>query len=503
MKRISQNLSLSFIFCLLTFTTAAAQSVQWVQTTDGNFAQPQKAVKLQTKAAAEPALTITGQEQGHTFRHWGTTFNEQDWRALQMLRRDEQDEILSRMFASDGELRFTRGRIGMNANDYALDWWSCDEVEGDFRLEHFTIERDRQYIIPYIRAAQKYCPDMTFWISPWSPPSWMKINHHYAVQSSKWNDLDPRLDWLLFGDSDRSDNEQVNPDKRLFPRRLATQDFFIQEPRYLQAYANYFCRFIDEYAKEGIPITMVMYQNEAYSYTPYPGCPWTVEGIQRFNLDYLAPTLREKHPEVSLYLGTFNTNRYDHVMEVLADDRWLENIKGLGFQWEGLQILPRIHEQHPAYDLISTESECGNGRMDWHAAEHTFDLLNLYVGQGCTEYYNWNAVLCGQGESRWGWRQNGLVQVNSKTREYRYTPEWYAYYHYSHFISKGSTIIAFKAGRDNHGVPILVASEPKGQIVIVIGNWNDEASTISIQLRGKYLNAELPAHSFQTYVIQK
>ena len=35
----------------------------------------------------------------------------------------------------------------------------------------------------------------------------------------------------------------------VFPRRLATQDFFIQDPRYLQCYANMFCRFIDAQQK--------------------------------------------------------------------------------------------------------------------------------------------------------------------------------------------------------------------------------------------------------------
>ena len=71
-----------------------------------------------------------------------------------------------------------------------------------------------------------------------------------------------------------------------FPRRLATQDYMIQEPRYLQAYADMFCRFIKLYREENVPIDMVMYQNEAYSYTPYPGCAWTPEGSIRFNRDF-------------------------------------------------------------------------------------------------------------------------------------------------------------------------------------------------------------------------
>ena len=74
----------------------------------------------------------------------------------------------------------------------------------------------------------------------------------------------------------------------------------IQDPRYLQTYADYFCRFIDAYKEQGIPIDMVMYQNEAYSYTPYPGCASDCCPV-RFVLikNTLAPTLKQMHPEVS------------------------------------------------------------------------------------------------------------------------------------------------------------------------------------------------------------
>ena len=64
-------------------------------------------------------------------------------------------------------------------NDYARSWYSCDEVEGDLELRYFNIDRDKTSIIPFIRAAQKYNPSLGFWVSPWSPPSWMKINGDY------------------------------------------------------------------------------------------------------------------------------------------------------------------------------------------------------------------------------------------------------------------------------------------------------------------------------------
>ena len=64
------------------------------------------------------------------FKAWGATFNELDWDALGMLTRDEQDEILKNVFSPEGDLRISRGRISMNANDYARSWYSCDEVAG-------------------------------------------------------------------------------------------------------------------------------------------------------------------------------------------------------------------------------------------------------------------------------------------------------------------------------------------------------------------------------------
>lgn len=39
----------------------------------------------------------------------------------------------------------------MNANDYARDWYSCDEVSGDFQLKYFSIERDKKTIIPFCK----------------------------------------------------------------------------------------------------------------------------------------------------------------------------------------------------------------------------------------------------------------------------------------------------------------------------------------------------------------
>lgn len=484
---------------MLVDNIAKSQTFNAITSCDNNFWQQSK-VRLQTKAAVEPILNITGKEDGHEFKAWGTCFNELDWDALNMLSRNEQEEIMSNIFSPNGDLRFTRGRLSMNANDYSRSWYSCSDVQGDFELRYFNIERDKRNIIPLMRAAMKYNPNMTFWMSPWSPPAWMKINNDYPVRSSKYNQLDSRADYLLFGNAGdiiENEVEMAGQQKGKFPAKLATTNFMIQDPRYLQTYANMFCRFIDLYKEQGITIDMVMYQNEAYSYTPYPGCAWTADGTIVFNRDYLAPMLRKLHPEVKLYLGTFNTNRFDYVDKIVGGLK--DCVGGLGFQWEGRENLTEIRRKYPELKLVSSESECGNGSMDWKAGEHTFMLLGDYIGKGCEEYYIWNFILADNGESPWGWKQNALVQVDSKTRRHRYTPEYYAVKHFSNMVTPGSRMMAYKEPSANDRVPAIVFVTPQGKKVVITGNFGDVEKVFTVQIGNRYLNVTLKPHSFNTF----
>lgn len=492
-----------YVLCIMfaAHTNVHAQSFDWFTSTEGNHWEQSK-IKLQSQATKETDLTVSSNDEIVTFRGWGVTFNELDWDAMNLLNRDEQDEILFNVFSPEGDLHITKGRVSMGANDYARSWYSCDEVAGDFELRYFNIERDKRNIIPFIRAAQKYNPDITCWVSPWCPPSWMKINGDYPVLSSKYNNLSPMTDYLLHG----KNGGEVDPDemkltgerKGKFPKKITTTDYMIQDSRYLQAYANMFCKFIDAYKQQGIKIDKVIYQNEAYSYTPYPGCGWTAEGTVRFNKEYLAPMLKKAHPDVKLYLGTFNTNRQDHVEKILSDKELQQYISGIGFQWEGRDILPVIRVQHPEWNYICSESECGTGTFDWKAGEHTFELMNHYLGNGCNEYTIWNFILADKGESPWGWKQNALIRVNSKTRVFTYTPEYYAVKHYAYYVVPGSEVIAYKAeGKDKR--PMLVVKTPEGKRVVIVANFSDQPQHMTIQLDDRYLEAILQAHSFNTF----
>ena len=72
----------------------------------------------------------------------------------------------------------------------------------------------------------------------------MKINGDYPVLSSPFNSLSEKQNYLLYGATGGQvdENEMKLTDARdgVFPRQLATTDFMIQDPRYLQTYARLF-----------------------------------------------------------------------------------------------------------------------------------------------------------------------------------------------------------------------------------------------------------------------
>ncbi len=471
----------------------SAQTMVWVSSSETQQWQEKK-VKLSSRVAQSPCLMVDAHDAAlATFDVFGTCFNERGWDALMLLSAEDRDKVVTALFAPSGDLRFGEGRIPMNASDYARDWYSCDEVSGDFDLAYFNIERDKSTLIPYIHLAQAKNPAMTFWLSPWSPPSWMKINHDYPVRSSEqYNNMDAREDIALFRGTTDVDNS-------VWPPQLAVQDYFIQDPRYLQAYANYFCRFIRAYKDEGIDIGRVMFQNELWSYTVYPGCAWTIEGTLRFNTEYLAPTLQKECPATELYFGTINTNRLDFIEQIMDDERMQKVIKGLGFQWEGCQIISQLKAKYPNYRYVQTESECGSGTFDWPAAEHTFDLINQYLALGCEEYTFWNCILADRGESGWGWCQNALIRVDSASKTAIFTPEFFAAKHYCRYIVPGSRLLGAKEGGEDK-MSVVVYLTPKEEYVVVAGNFADEQQTMCVEVGGRYLSVVLPAHTMHTFV---
>ena len=98
-------------------------------------------------------VTVDAKATAQLWEGFGGAFNEMGWNFLSMLTDAERDAAIRLLFGADGA-RFAFGRIPIGASDYAMDRYTLDETAGDTSLASFSIDRDMQKLIPYVKAAQ-------------------------------------------------------------------------------------------------------------------------------------------------------------------------------------------------------------------------------------------------------------------------------------------------------------------------------------------------------------
>jgi glucosylceramidase len=205
-----------------------------ISTTQAKVWQPSKELVISERAGFGDVMVLLDHPK-QTIDGFGACFNELGWEALNALEAETRENIFRELFAPGVGTNFTICRMPLGANDFSRDWYSYDEIADDFTLEHFMIENDLETLIPFIHRAQHHQPSLKLWASPWSPPTWMKYNKHYAAA----------LPW-----------PGSNVENGLRPDQVGKEgtDMFIQEEPYFHAYANYFGRFIDAYQEQGIQL---------------------------------------------------------------------------------------------------------------------------------------------------------------------------------------------------------------------------------------------------------
>lgn len=428
--------------------------IQWFSTTE----KDKFVSKLSTIGYEGISLIITD-EARQKVRGFGGCFNELGKIAINELSREEQNLVYDELFSEEG-CNFNFCRLSVGANDFSEIWYSYDEYEGDFELEHFSIDRDETYIIPYVNEALKRNSNIKFYASPWSPPTWLK-----------------------------------------FPR-VYNYGKIIQEEKYLKAYADYFVKYIKAYAERNIDIVQLHIQNEPASSQKFPSCRWNADEFINFISNYLADAFRNNGIQSDIWLGTINApchdsdtlNGYHEYVGLVMDNAICrDTVKGISFQWGGKAALQTARDAFPELEFIQSESECGDGENTWDYAMYIFDLLHHYFRNGVTAYVYWNMVLGINPESSWGWAQNSMITIaNGKIV---FNPEFYVMKHFSKYVQKGAEYIKLK-GRFN---PYSVCfRNPNGEYVLVVMNCFNEKKTININNN----MFELEPRSFNTIIIK-
>jgi glucosylceramidase len=407
---------------------------------------------------------------------FGACFNELGWTSLQALREEDRQAVLRELFDPGAGARFSYCRMPIGANDFSTDAYSYDEQDGDFALERFSVEHDRRTLIPFIHAAQRYQPQLRLWASPWTPPSWMKRNHFYAEAKAypgmKDNGIRP---------------EQIGHEG---------EDMFIQKPKYLDAYARYFGRFIDAYRAEGIKVGVVMPQNEFNSAQNFPSCTWTADGLARF-IRLLGPEMAKR--DVDVFFGTLERGNAKLLETVMADKDAARFVKGMGVQWAGKNALPALHREFPQLLVFQSEQECGDGKNAWSYTGYCWQLMKHYLRSGASGYMYWNIALLQGQASTWGWSQNSLVLVDAEAKTYRYTYDYYLLKHLTHFVDVGAQFV------ETHGTcdDALAFRNPDGTVVVLVRNELVYPTQVQVQAGARTVALELPADSIGTLTMKQ
>lgn len=465
---------------------ALAQQVQWVSTSANEKWKTQNINSTKTTAVAD--LIINPSNSLQSIEGFGTCFNELGWTSLNLLPAKDREAIMKELFAPGAGANFTICRMPVGANDFSRAWYSYNETDGDFDMKHFSIANDLETLVPFIKNAQKYNPALKIWASPWSPPSWMKYNHHYAARSVLGNSDFKSEEW---GMDLTGINNGLPEDKQ----GKEGTDMFIQEERYYKAYALYFEKFIKAYRAQKINISMVMPQNEFNSAQVFPSCTWTAKGLASF-VRQLAPQMKKSG--VTTFLGTVERGNEKLCDTVLQDAVNSAYVKGAGFQWAGKDAIAGIHRRYPKLQLYQTEQECGNSKNDWKYCQYAWTLLKHYLESGANAYMYWNTSLKQGGISTWGWKQNSLVSVDTLQKTFTWNYEYYLLKHVSHFVKPGAKLLKLNGPFTN----ALAFRNPDKSLVVVINNESTEVKQLAIQCGAVWLHPELQPGTFNTFLVK-
>lgn len=391
---------------------------------------------------------------------------------LSLMQEGERLDFINKIYSKDG-LGLSVARLSVGASDYSAELYSYDDVEGDVELKHFSVDRDRRYIIPMIKEILKVNPDLYLFASPWSPPGWMKTGGNMCGG-------------------------------------------YMRE-EYIDCYADYWIKFLKAYAAEGIKISALTPQNEpnTQQHGYMPACIWHPEIEARF-VKVLRRKLDEAGLDVKIWLYDHSFIDYNRVLWSLDNCEGLADcLDSVAFHYYDGNIEQTlcVKERYPQLNLHFTE---GGPRLydhydnDW--CKWTI-MSTKALNCGYLSFTGWNLLLNEIGGPNIGpFFCGGLATRHSVTGELTYSGQYKAFSHIAPFITPESRIYPITEtasyGRQMFGYPKPctpiegTAIKNPDKTVIILVNPDDSKRQTQINVNGNWWYIELMPDSVSTVIIE-
>ena len=440
-------------------------------------------------------IKILPNKEYQTITGFGGAFTESSAYLLNRLSKENRDKILKAYFSKEGA-NYSLTRTHMNSCDFSLSNYSYTPVKEDVNLEHFTIEEDRDDLIPMIKDAMAVSEDgFKIFASPWTAAPWMKDNNNWVGGK------------LL--------------------------------PKYYDTWALFFSKYVDAYQAEGIDIWGFTVENEPHGNgNNWESMHFSPEEMTDFVQNHLGPKLEADGKGDKIILG-YDQNRAgikEWVDVMYKDEASSKYYDGTAIHWyestydffpEDLQY---AHHKAPDKYLIETEGcvdsevpkwkddkwywskEATDWGWDWAAEDQKhlhpkYAPVNRYARDiiGCLNnwvdgWVDWNMVLDKQGGPNWfkNWCVAPVI-VDPDNDEVYFTPLYYTMAHFSRYMRPGAKVI----GVENSDKALMVSAvqNPDGTIAVVLFNEGNTSRNFKLSLEEKIIEITINGQAIQTIMI--
>ena len=387
---------------------------------------------------------------------FGAAFTDAACYMFNQLSGPAREELFHDLF-HPSEMGMNVCRTCIGSSDYSTEMFSYDEGDPDPEMKRFSIAHDQAYVLPMLRLARKANPDLFLFSSPWSPPGWMKAGGS------------------MLGGSMRQ--------------------------HYFGPYAQYFVKFLQAYAAEGVPVQAVTVQNEVDTDQDgrMPACSWPQEYEIGFVKNHLGPALQQSGLPTKIWMLDHNYNLWGRAICELDEEGLREYCNAIAFHaYVGTpEMMDKVHDAHPDAQLYWTEGGPDYTSpvyaTEWATWGQTFTQA---IRHWCQAISGWNLALDEKGRPNIGpFPCGGMVTINSQTKEITRSGQYWAFAHFSRHVRRGAK--RFDSTSKLADVDQAAFENPDGQKVLVVTN-SGPAKTATLKQADKIAELSLAPDSMMT-----
>jgi len=448
--------------CVSVQAPSPSSAEMWLTTADETQKlAPQPLIQPAGPALGTEGVTIDSAPRFQRMHGFGAAMTDASAELLSRLPEDKRRALMAELFGrANGGLGLSFTRLTVGASDFSRNHYSYDDTPGnvsDPKLSQFSIAPARQYVLPRAREALAINPDLKVMISPWSPPAWMKTT------------------------------------KSLIQGQL--------EPSAYDAFARYLARTVEEFGREGVPVSMITIQNEPdFEPGDYPGM--RVNPPERAIIigQHVGPTFRARGIKAQILDYDHNWDNPEMPWKVLSDPAARRYITGVAWHCYEGDVLAQtpVHDAFPDKDAWQTE--CSGGEwgpkfsetLGWMTDKLIIGVANNW-GRGSL---TWNLALDPQHGPHHGGCTDcrGVVTIDLATNTIIRNVEYYVLGHASRFVLPGAYRIATTRGE---GIEAAAFANPDGSRVAILYRKSGEGP-VAIALDGTRFTVTMPTGSVAT-----